>query len=195
MNNLLRDRIQHHAKTSCATLCAIAAVFSFMTGMQATPALGADPSHAGSTAAPSAVLPVNHTPPARQMPPALEKLITDFRKARNECSADSTPPGFASHIIKRGETPKMIIRKYWADLPLKEDFLRSMLEKLNPEASVKGLSTPLKTGTLLTIPSSTLINALLFNSSNNSFGKPLEDEHAAPTNSEGNFAAGWVQFP
>jgi len=195
MNNLLRDCIQHHAKTSGATLFAIAAVFSIITGMQATPALGADPSPAGSTAAPTVARPVNHTPPTQQMPPALEKLITDFRKARTECPVDGTPPGFVSHISKRGETPKMIIRKYWADLPLKEDFLRSILEKLNPEASVKGFSTPLKTGTLLTVPSSTLINALLFNSSNNSFSKPLEDEHAVTTNSEGNFAAGWVQFP
>jgi len=195
MNNLLRDCIQYHAKTSGSTLCAIAAVFSIITGMQASPAHCADPAPAGSTAASTVARAENHTPPPLQMPPALEKLITDFRKARTECSVDSTPPGFVRHITKRGETPKMIIRKYWGDLPLKEDFMRSTLERINPEVSVKGLNNPFKTGTLLAVPPSTLINALLFNYSNNSAGKPLEDEHAVPTLSEGNFAAGWVQFP
>jgi hypothetical protein len=88
----------------------------------------------------------------------------------------------------------MIIRQYWADLPLKEDFLKSVIDRLNPEAPVKNLSSPFKTGTLLAIPSSAVLNAAIFGSPE-AKSAATEDEREPAFNSDGNFAAGWVQFP
>jgi Tfp pilus assembly protein FimV len=195
MNSLRNDHRQRDVPTAESTRLAIAAVTVFLTCAQVPTSRGADSSPAGAAAAPKVALPANTPAAAQPMPAALEKLITDFRKARTACSTDGVPAGFVSHVTKRGETAKTIIRQYWADLPLKEDFLKALIVRLNPEAPVKSLISPLKTGTLLAIPSITMMNDVMFPSAEKSAGKSAEDEREPVTHIDGNFAAGWVRFP
>jgi hypothetical protein len=195
MKTLCQHFMQNHAQTLCTARITSAAVVILLAGTQVLPARGADTAPGGSVAPPVAARPAGNSIIAQPMPAALETLIRDFRKARSACAADIIPAGFVSHVTKRGETAKMIIRQYWADLPLKEDFLKALIARMNPETPAKAFSGSLKAGTLLTLPSAAVINAVLFNQPEPGAGKPGESDLQLAPHSEGNFAAGWVQFP
>lgn len=196
MYSLRQYRTQHHAQTAGTARLATVAVILMLNGTQASTARGADTLPAEVTATPKVVRPASSNIETQPMRLAvIEKLITDFRKARTACSTESVPAGFLNHVTKRGETPKMVIRQYWATLPLKEDFLKALLDRLNPGAPVKGLSSPFKPGTLLALPSATALSAIVFDEPGRNTGKTEEDEREAALHGDGNFAAGWVQFP
>ena len=172
---------------------AIAAVTVLLTGAQAPLAGSAETRPAGVTAAPKLAQPAIGGMADQPMPVALENLIANFRKTRMACSTYSFPTGFVIHETKRGETAKTIIQRYWAGLPLKEDILKALISRLNPEVPVKGLSTPFKTGSLLAIPLASEMNAVLFDQPAKSVGEAEDDKRDQALN--GNFASGWVKFP
>lgn len=172
---------------------------ALLAGMQAPLAGGADAPAAGATTeigtTPKVARPASGTKAAQSMPAALEKLVMDFQKARAACAAENAITGFVSHAAKRGESAKTIIRRYWADLPLREDLLATLVHRLNPEAHSKGTGSAFKTGALLAIPSADFLNTTLFKNPDRNSARSGESNSDSESQGDGHFAAGWVHFP
>lgn len=111
-------------------------------------------------------------------------------KATPSPSADTS---HASITVLKGESIDAVIRRALPGLPLREDFLRQALAKLNPDVFPKGKTYPVRPGTVLRMPTHDELRHMLLSYSPDAaafFHKPTSE--TLPSVSDKRH---WVRYP
>lgn len=102
-----------------------------------------------------------------------------------------------SITVQKGESIDAVIRRGFPRLPLRDDFMRHALAKANPKIFPKGQTYPVKTGTVLKLPSLDDLRQMitvLYPDMLLLMQKP-SDEISSDSTSRGLDQRQWVRFP
>ncbi len=126
--------------------------------LQSSAAFSADSAHSSdkknSALPPVAAKPVRrNATPALAAFPELDSLLPYLLQRRD----NSSNSNFITHAVKPGETVDAVMRKYWAELPFKEGYLRKVVFAMNPDAMRTATVNTFTKGAIIVLPSSSAL--------------------------------------